>query len=503
MQRALCALALAMAAFAPGAIAQPTVVASQATDAVTRGLVAQYEAALIRERRLADDREQHLIADYETRMRDLRARVDRGEAAAQAQLGEARTQYAAYVAPIAARDSEARQLVEGYQAQLARDIAQASPEQLAALQRFADGDQEAGFTQYQAESARRAAARQHQVEAAAQAAAQAARAADAADARQLAQLGETMRASGRKSTAEVISLYEAATTLEPNVASSWLALIRLYRERGRLQDAQRAGERGLTANPSSIERVNLEFQLGYTLKDWLQHLPEANALLMTAQGHAREILTSEPGDLEAKRLLGQILYLLAENAIALRSDYAYGSEAAQQSLAVLREVAAADPNDTAAQRAVASSLIRVADMEIALNHFVRAQEACEESLAIRRRLAAADPNDVFAQRYVGVTLERLGDVQLYQNNQADARASFEERLAVARRTAALDVSNALAQRDVWVAMQRLVYFPESGVTWAQIVAAIEEQERRGTLLPSDRQWLDQARFYAAREHTEH
>jgi hypothetical protein len=42
-------------------------------------------------------------------------------------------------------------------------------------------------------------------------------------------------------------------------------------------------------------------------------------------------------------------------------------------------------------------------------------------------------------------------------------------------------------------------FPESGVTWARIAAAMEDMDRRGVLLPTDRKLLEQARANAAQE----
>jgi hypothetical protein len=207
-------------------------------DAVARGLVAQYEAALIRERRLADQREVDLIAQYETQIRTLRTQYDAGGEGVLPQLAQARADYAAALTPIAARDPEVRQLVEGYQERLAEDIAEASPEQLAALQRFADGDQEEGFRQYREESERRSAARQR----VAQAAVEAAQRADAADARQLASLAETMRLNGRTTTAEVLALWERASELEPTHVESHVNRSLLAQEVGDLARARAAAE---------------------------------------------------------------------------------------------------------------------------------------------------------------------------------------------------------------------------------------------------------------------
>ncbi len=134
----LCVLALGSAS------AQPTVAATQVSaESTIRGLEAQYQASLIRERRLADDREQRLIAEAEARLTRARAAADaaQGDArAVQAELEAARAAYADLVSSIAQRDAAARAEIDAYKNEAAEMVARANPEKLAALQRFADGD---------------------------------------------------------------------------------------------------------------------------------------------------------------------------------------------------------------------------------------------------------------------------------------------------------------------------------------------------------------------------
>lgn len=136
-------LALAGAVALPGAQAQPVLAATQISleaARVARGLEAQYQAALIRERRLADDRELALITSYEARLRTARARADQRDAGAAADLEQARAQYAQLVEGIALRDAASRAEIAAYKAEAQGLAARATPERLAALQRFADGD---------------------------------------------------------------------------------------------------------------------------------------------------------------------------------------------------------------------------------------------------------------------------------------------------------------------------------------------------------------------------
>lgn len=136
-------LLLAFVAVATPALAQPRGQRAADADSVRRGLEAQYQAALIRERRLADEREQRLIADAEARLTRARAAADaaQGEArAVQAELEAARADFAQLVEGIASRDAAARAEIDTYRREAADMVARSNPEKLAALQRFADGD---------------------------------------------------------------------------------------------------------------------------------------------------------------------------------------------------------------------------------------------------------------------------------------------------------------------------------------------------------------------------
>src|SRR5580704_9345906 len=95
------------------AAALPTPVLAQAPasqaerDSLVQGLQAQYEVALIRERKMADDRETQLIGALEAKLKAARVQADsaRGDArAANAALAQARTQYAQLADQIAGRD---------------------------------------------------------------------------------------------------------------------------------------------------------------------------------------------------------------------------------------------------------------------------------------------------------------------------------------------------------------------------------------------------------------
>src|SRR5580698_5503131 len=128
----------ALAAPPSPSLALPLAAAEADRQALVQGLQAQYEVALIRERKIADDRETQLIATLETRLKAARAQADaaKGDArAANAALALARTDYAKLAGQIAQQDPATATDVAAYHDQAEGDAAQASPAQLAALQR--------------------------------------------------------------------------------------------------------------------------------------------------------------------------------------------------------------------------------------------------------------------------------------------------------------------------------------------------------------------------------
>jgi hypothetical protein len=137
------ALLAALAVGAAARAAEPFAQVQADRAALAQGLQAQFEVALIRERKLADDRELTLVGALETRLKQARGAMDAAKGdtrALQVQLAAARSDYAELAARLSARDTAARSEIAAHQAQAQEIADQASPTLAAALQRFADGD---------------------------------------------------------------------------------------------------------------------------------------------------------------------------------------------------------------------------------------------------------------------------------------------------------------------------------------------------------------------------
>jgi predicted protein tyrosine phosphatase len=98
-----------------------------------------------------------------------------------------------------------------------------------------------------------------------------------------------------------------------------------------------------------------------------------------------------------------------------------------------------------------------------------------------------------------VALVEEGTIAEAQGDLEGARVRYQESLEIAKRLAAKDPSSASLARDVWLSMWRLMKFSESGITWASIVAVMEDMHRRGVLDPADGRLFEEARQKAAME----
>jgi len=134
-------------------------------ERLTADLVAQNDASVVRERRLADDRALAAIDDKEGRIRTLSAqkrRLERQLATSQvqsqtlrkqlaevsAELDAALREFAKLVEEVTKRDAIAAVEREAFRAEAAQIVAQATPAELEALRLFADGERRVGYTTF-------------------------------------------------------------------------------------------------------------------------------------------------------------------------------------------------------------------------------------------------------------------------------------------------------------------------------------------------------------------
>ena len=513
---------VAAAALPPPVFAQAPVAQAE-RDVLVQGLQAQYEVALIRERKMADDRETQLIGALEAKLKAARVQVDsaRGDArAANAALAQARTQYAQLAGQIAGRDPGAQADIAAYHDQTERDTEEASPEERAALQRFADGDRVAAWDQIKAivdggEATASAAKR-------------------AANLRELAGLRDIMRAHGEATTAEVLDLYDRAVALDPRVFRAEMARVFLAHDLGDLPRAKAAGQQALGVAVNDNERAEALKAIGDQEADQADNKAAASdfdqALAMfqrasaanptpylenfaagvledegdlavrvsdfvAARKHYQEALVirqqlagADPKNGQMQNYLTQVLQRIGDLDLKL-GDLNGAHEAYAQGLAVRQTLSAADPTNTDLQYDVSAFLRRLGDVAFQARDLPTARKSYEDVLVIRQRLLAANSSSGQLKNAVALDFFDLGEVAFAQNEVPAARAAYEKSFAMREELAAVDPTNADLQQLILRVMVRLASVDDAKIGWPDVARQYRKIEAAGHLVPGDERVL--------------
>lgn len=523
-------LALALAAFtplsAPPAWSQPSVMVQAQAASVAVGLAAQYQATLIRERRLADDREMRLLAQSEARLQMARAQADARVAGADAALDAARRDYEALCSQVTTREASLHAEIEAYRAEALGMATRATPERLAALARFADGDRVGAWPVIE-----------ELMQASVRARMAAAASAAAGEVREVAALREIMWLNSEATSAQALALWDQAASLDPRHLDTHLRRARLLEDVGQIGQARTALNAALELAATNEQRFAVNTELGRLAMaegdlerakaafeaqlPWLraraQQTPtgEARRQLVVALNNLGDVLTRQ-GDPNGAyqayhEALGLTLTLSREEPasllllldITISNDrigdllYAHGmfdraGPIFQENLDFRRTLLARLPNDRERKLMLAASLERMGDIRSEENNVAAARALFQESLDLRTALATLDPNSAALQADVARTTNMVGDTYRRENNLREARRLYESSLETRRRLAAADPANALLTRDVAYSLQRLGMvakqenrMAEARSTWQEARAILQ---RLGAADPSNAEY---------------
>ena len=393
------------------------------TRALVQRLVLDRAAAIAAVQRIADEREERLFAELAVKDRRLRAESG-SRAAAQTDLARVTAERQRLVDEIATRDRQFAAEIAEYRKQVASIANSPDPRKRAALERYAEGDRAGAFEALLAIQ-------------------EAETKAVAAGWREIAALAQDRKDRSEMGTAQVISIYEKAQSLETAYLWGWIELRRLYQEAGRLADARSAAEEALERAEDARDRSVAETELG-------------------------NVLVSS-GDLVGARMRFEA------------------------SLAIGERLAEANPTSAEAQRDLSVSLNKLGDVLVSSGDLVGARARFEASLAIDERLAEANPTSAEAQRDLSVSLNKLGDVLVSSGDLAGARARFEASLAIGERLAEANPTSAEAQRDLIVSHAKLGGLPGGEDHWSEALKIALDLQRRGLLPPRDAWMIDELR----------
>ncbi len=424
----------AQAAYAPSAPAL-----SIDRETVARGLEAQYAATLIRERKLADDRETKLLDAVEARLAKARSETATVKRESQQALQQARADYAKVAGDLAQRDVAAKAEIEAYRAEAEQRVAQATPDELAALQQFADGDRAVAEPVLMAirEARKRAtlAAAKIQI---------------ARDERATADEHDIMREHGEATTLDVLELYDIAAEDDPN---DWTT----NRMRGWLSQQEHEYDKSAAAYAQAVtnSRTDRERESAYTGLGTTQFMQakfaDAGKTLGLALELSLKLAAAEPKSVAAANDLAQC-YLAIGKVRRAQGDRAGAMQSYQSALDAARRVDASSI-DILSRLAEANETI--GDLQFEAGDAKAALASHQAELDLGRRAATMDAKSVSARRFQGRAMDRIGDEQLVLGDKAASLASYEAHNAIFRELAAEDPTSVYFQQELAAGLGRI------------------------------------------------
>lgn len=468
-------------------------VAARDPAVIEDALVRQSQAAIITERRLADEREAALLKDLEGRILSARRRLDaamKAGASTLAELASARTaleterrSWGALVDSIALREALARTELEQFRAEMRGMLASASPEKLLALERFGDGDRVGAWSVIQ-----------EITEAGIRARTAAVNEKSATELRELARLREVMRTNGEAKISDVLAILDKAVALNPqdpavqvlrsanalrvgavivadSAARSALRISRSAADSSYALDAlaQVLIERGhfdLAAQSLSVRIVLLERMIvsAPASLELLWDLADARRGIGSLQGQRGMLdsarvafegsvriyqLVSEarPDDPMVGVTIAEMLNRMSSLAYADNDDAAAVRYLAQ-SVAHLRELRRHHPHHRAIATSLANSIRLSGELATIRGSLDSARASLLEAHRVFQELTTVDESDVGTLRLLRRTIEHLINLDQQSSNLGAAESHASELIAVSRRIVRLEPRNALSQYDL-------------------------------------------------------
>lgn len=148
------------------------------------------------------------------------------------------------------------------------------------------------------------------------------------------------------------------------------------------------------------------------------------------------------------------LNLIADVRLAA-GDRVAARAAADEALAIGRELLAGDPDNLDLQSTLATQLGRAGLVRLIAGDIAGAEVLYDENLAISRKLVDARPKDVDYQSGLAIALHKVGEVRADRGDRAGALAAFEESLFITRQLVKFDPGNSRWQSDVGQALARI------------------------------------------------
>ena len=166
-------------------------------------------------------------------------------------------------------------------------------------------------------------------------------------------------------------------------------------------------------------------------------------------------------------------------------DHTAALAAYAESSAIYRDLSAKDPTNTDFRFRLETVLLRIGDLDVAMEDLAGALAAQKEALSISSDLLSTDPSNADWKRRVEVNHEKLHRVYVAERDFASALSESEDALEIGMRLAELDPGNLTWRRDlcsdqrqVAAAKRGLKRAAESATSYAQAIAICRETTAR-------------------------
>jgi len=227
-------------------------------------------------------------------------------------------------------------------------------------------------------------------------------------------------------------------------------------------DSDRGGKFDLSASLNAIADAKLE----------AGDLPGAFEAIGQSLAIGRRLVAEDSSDVKARRRLTASIEKMGD-AKRQAGDHAGALICYEEQLAIDRGLAA-DLADTDGQRGVALALYKAGCMKLAMGD--QSAIVCfEQSIGILRPIAAADRANVELQRELTAIVSSIGDAKLRAGDYAAALVPYEEALAISRALATSDAVDVRLQRDVAIGLMNIGGAHERAGDMQRALKAYEEE----------------------------
>lgn len=221
------------------------------------------------------------------------------------------------------------------------------------------------------------------------------------------------------------------------------ALLQFEKERAR-------ADRAISAATDAARALGSDFAQG---GGDLKGVPRDVVKVVLTRAHEIIKTLVSAGETSPERDLATSLERIADLQLA-EGDVAGALAKFEEALAIREKLAAASAN-TQWRRDLALSLRKVADARRALANRAGALPLYEKSLSIYETLSAAEPLDAELQRSLAISLERMGTMRRDAGDVLGAMPVFERSLAIYATLAAADGADTRFQRGQAIALVRI------------------------------------------------